>query len=159
MHGIEQAKADVALLERLKGAADRVAELTTLQGNIIAEQDLIHDRAAKARQDAAFAKFSTVDITDKHPDENVMRTSFEISYTVSTWDGRQTNPKRVTSMGLTCLPDDLIGYLIEKHPHKIPAKIARLAADPYDAFDRYFVGLGRGHLIGNAYDTQRAAQA
>jgi hypothetical protein len=157
MHGIEQAKADVALLERLNGAAHRLAALNTLQASIITEQGLIHERAAKARQEAAFAKFTTVDITDKYPDESVIRSSFEVSYTTSYWDGRQSVPKRVTMAGLMCLPDDLLGYLIEKHPSKIPAKIANLAADPYDAFNRYFVGVGRGHLIGNAYDTERKA--
>lgn len=157
MHGIEQAKADVALLNRLNGAAARIVALITLQASIIAEQGLIHDRAAKARQDAMFAKFSTVDITDKYPDENVIRSSFEISYTVSSWDGRQTNAKRVTSAGLLSLPEGLLECLIERHPSKIPAKIAQLAADPYDAFDRYFVGMSRGHLIGNTYDTERNA--
>lgn len=157
MHGIEQAKADVALLDRLNGAADRLAALSTLQANIIVEQGLIHERAAKARQDAAFAKFSTVDISDKYPEENVIRSSFEVSYTVKSWDGRQELPKRVTMTGLLCLPEGLLEYLIVKHPSKIPAKIAQLAADPYDAFERYFVGMSRGHLIATAYDTERKA--
>ncbi|MEG8057924.1 hypothetical protein [Sphingomonas faeni] len=159
MHGIEQAKADIALLDRLNGAADRLAALTTLQADIIAQQGLIYEQAAKARQDAAFAKFSTVDITDKTQDEHVIRSSFEVSYTTSSWDGRQSVPKRVTMVGLLSMPDDLLGYLIERHPGKIPAKIAQLAADPYEAFERYFIGMKRGHLIGNAYDTNRAAQA
>lgn len=157
MHGIEQAKADVALRARLDDAPTRLAALTTLQADIIAQQGLIHDRAVRARQDAAFAKFSTVDITDKTPEESVIRTSYEVSYTISAWDGRQSNPKRVTSTGLLCLPDDLLAYLIEKHPGKIPAKIANLAADPYDAFERYFVGMSRGHLISTTYDTERKA--
>lgn len=157
MQGIEKAKADVALLNRLNSAADRLAALTTLQANIIIEQGLIHDRAAKARQDAAFAKYSSVDISDKYPDENVIRSSFEISYTVSSWNGRESVPKRVTSTGLLCLPDDLLAYLIEKHPSKIPAKIAQLAADPYDAFDRYFVGMKRGSLSVTTYDIERKA--
>jgi hypothetical protein len=159
MQGIVQAQADIALLERLHGAADRLAALTTLQADVIAQQGLIYEQAAKGRQELAFAKFSTVDITDKTPDENVIRSSFEVSYTVSSWDGRQSNLKRVTMTGLMSLPDDLLGYLIVRHPHKIPTKIAQLAADPYEAFERYFIGMKRGHLIGNAYDTQRTAQA
>jgi hypothetical protein len=155
MHGIEQAKADGALLDRLNGAADRLATLSTLQANIIVEQGLIHERAAKARQDTAFAKFTAVDVIDKYPDESVIRSTFQVTYTTYYWDGRQSVPKQVTMTGLQSLPDDLLGYLIEKHPSKIPAKIAALAADPYDAFDRYFVGVGRGYLIGNAYDTER----
>lgn len=157
MHGIEQAKADVALRARLEDAPNRLASLTTLQTDIIAHQGLIRERAAQAMQDTMFAKFSTVDISDRFPDESVIRSSFQISYTVSAWNGRESVSKLVTSMGLSCLPDGLLGYLIEKHPHKIPAKIANLAADPYDAFNRYFVGLGRGYLIGTTYDTERKA--
>jgi hypothetical protein len=157
MQGIEQAKADVALLERLNGAADKLASLTTLQADIIVQQGLIHDRAAKARQDAMFAKFSTVDIRDRDSGNHVIGSSFQISYTVSAWNGRESVSKLVTSTGLTCLPDGLLEYLIEMHPSKIPAKIANLAADPYDAFNRYFVGLGRGYLIGTTYDTERKA--
>lgn len=155
MHGIVQAQADMVLLDRLNGAADRLATLTALQADIVAQQGLIHDRAAKARQDAMFAKFSTVDISDKYPEENVIRSSFTVTYTISSWNGRESVPKQVTSVGLLCLPDNLLAYLIEKHPSKIPAKIANLAADPYDAFERYFVGMSRGHLLATTYDTER----
>jgi hypothetical protein len=51
--------------------------------------------------------------------------------------------------GFGALPPAVLDYLIEKCPERIPAKIMALAPDnPRQAFNRYFMGLKRGCLVG-----------
>lgn len=75
----EEAQADTALLARLNGAADRLATATIEIAMHIEGQRLYDEQQMQARQDALFAKFSTVDISDKYPDENVCSASITVS--------------------------------------------------------------------------------
>jgi hypothetical protein len=144
---LEIALADVALLERLKSAQDRVARLTAEQEKATKARDKALAAEAKAHQDARFAGLVDVQITDKTPEENVVRSLFVITYSRPTWDGRTSRVTQHERSSFGSLPPEVLDYIIEKRPELIPAKIMALAPDsPRDAFRRYFVSTRRGFV-------------
>jgi hypothetical protein len=146
---LNEANADLALLERLKSAADRVKRLTAEQDKATKSRDKAVAAEAKAADDARFAGISDVQVTCNTPDEHVVRSSFTINYVRLTWNGYLTAPMEHSVTGFGCLPPDVLDYLIERRPDRIPAKIMALAPDsPREAFRRYFASLRRGHIIG-----------
>jgi hypothetical protein len=147
---LDVAHEDVALLERLKSAQDRVNRLTTDQAKATKERDRALAAEAKAAKASRFAHISDVRITE-YPEtmrEHVLRSSWTIHWTSPTWDGFASLPKQ-HSIGLTACPPDVLDYLIEQHPERIPAKITALAPEnPREAFRLYSQGLKRGWLRG-----------
>jgi hypothetical protein len=140
---------DVALLERLKSAKDRVTRLTAEQEKVTKERDRALAAEAKAADAARFAGISDVSVTDGSPNENVLRSDFTITYTKPYWDGRETRQKQQSATSFGSLPADVLAYLMDKRPDLIPAKIMALAPDdPKAAFGCYFVSLKRGHVAG-----------
>lgn len=117
-------------------------------------------RAAQEKldNDARFAGLSGITVTDKTPDETTLRSSFEITYVSLIYDmyANASLPFPSTVVGFDALPEHVLAYLLERHPEQIPAKIIRLAANPADALNRFFMGLKRGYLTANDYDVRRA---
>lgn len=117
-------------------------------------------RAAQEKldNDARFAGLSGITVTDKTPDETTLRSSFEITYVSLIYDmyANASLPVPSTVVGFDALPEHVLAYLLERHPEQIPAKIIRLAANPADALNRFFMGLKRGYLTANDYDVRRA---
>jgi hypothetical protein len=142
---------DFALLERLKSATDRVKRLTAEQEKAIKERDKALAAEAKAAEASRFADIREVTVTE-HPEtvrEHVLRANYTIKYVRLTWDGRTSAPAQRSADGFSALPSDVMDYLIERRPERIPAKIMALAPDrPRDAFNRYFASLRRGHVAG-----------
>ena len=105
----------------------------------------------KSRSSARFAGITDVLVTE-NPEtqrEHVLRASFTIHWTKPTWDGRTSRPMEHSIVGFSALPPDVLDYIIESCPERIPAKIMALAPDyPREAFRTYFAGLKRGCLIG-----------
>jgi hypothetical protein len=144
---LEAARADMALLERLKSAADRVSRLSAEHDKATAALNAAKVREAKAKEDARFAGIEHLAIDDTSPDANLVRSNFKISYARPTWDGRATVPRHHTASGFSLLDRDVLSYIIERCPERIPHKIMALAPDnPRLAFDRYFVSLRRGYV-------------
>lgn len=144
---LEAAREDMALLERLKSAADRVTRLSVEQDKKLAAHRAALAAEAEAKVDARFAGISDVDVTDSTPMETVLRSSFQISFIRPVWDGYRTAPKRHSANGFGVLPPEVLDYLITRCPERIPAKIMALAPDsPREAFNRYFVGVRRGYI-------------
>lgn len=147
---LDAALEDVALLERLKSAADRVSRLTAEKEKAIKARDKALSAEAKAAEENHFARISDVDVTE-HPEtvpENVIRSSFTITYTRLTWDGWASRPAQHSVTGFGILPPDVLEYLIERRPERIPPKIMALAPDnPRDAFRRYFSSQRRGFIL------------
>jgi hypothetical protein len=143
-----EARADVAMLERLKSANDRVARLTAEQEKAIKARDKVLAAETKANDERRFASISNVSVTDgKTAAENVVRSTFTITYSKPAFDGRSTRVREHTCEGFGPLPPEVLDYIIEKRPDLIPAKIMALAPDsPRDAFRRYFVALRRGYV-------------
>lgn len=156
MNALVAAKADAETYERLAAAADLVRRLTIEQDAAVAAAAIVTAAQAKAATAARFSTMRDIRVTDAKPDEHVLGTAFEITYTQVAWNGYVSAPQATTVAGFGLLPRLVLDYLIEQHPARIPVKITRLAADPYDAFDRYFVGMKRGSLSASAYDFQGA---
>ena len=148
---LEAAREDVALLERLKSAQDRVNRLTAEQAKAVREHDKALAAEAKAAKAARFASISNVLVTE-HPDtvrEHALRASFTITWTQPVWDGRASIPTQHSIGGFSALPSHVFEYIMENCPDRIPAKIMALAPDnPREAFGRYFRGLKRGCIVG-----------
>ena len=148
-HELEDARADVAMLERLKSAVDREKRLSTEQGKAIATRDRALAAEAQAQELARFAGISSVRVTNDTPDENVLRASFTIEYTKPRWNMYETVATAYSTVGFGTLPPEILDYLIEKRPGLIPADIQALAPDnPREAFGRYFVSKRRGYIVG-----------
>jgi hypothetical protein len=145
---LELARDDVALLERLKSATDRVARLTGELEKVTTARSKALAAEAKANDERRFAAISNVSVTDgKTAAENVVRSTFTITYSRPAFDGRSTRVREHTCEGFGPLPPEVLDYIIEKRPDLIPAKIMALAPDsPRDAFRRYFVALRRGYV-------------
>jgi len=146
---LEQAKADVALLQRLK---DAEANAKRLAGELRAAQDELSTaiaEATEAKREAEFAKFKDITVTEEQGNgSSVLHSSFTIVVTALSFDGA-THEEQRTYIGFGQLPGDALSYLIEKRPDRIPASITALSPnDPYEAFDTYFAGLRRGYLLG-----------
>ena len=145
---LEEARKDNALFNRLRGAAERVEELTAAHGRALAEQARVEAAAAAVAHAARFVGLSDIQVTrGGAADENLVRVSFAISYTVTRdhGDGWPT-PKRHTMRGFRALDPAVFGFLIEEHPERIPAEIMALApGNPWGAFDEYFSALRRGY--------------
>jgi hypothetical protein len=146
---LDVAREDLALLERLKSAHDRVNRLTTEREKAIKERDRALAAEAKAVKAKRFAGITDLRVSETHTGEHVLRSSWTIQWTKPAWDGRATLPRQHSCEGFGGLPTDVFDYLIEERSDLIPAKI--MALDPSDArkaFHRYFLGLRRGCLIG-----------
>ena len=143
------AQEDVALLERLKSATDRVARLTADQEKASKARDKALAVEAKEQDAARFAGLSNVAVTESPETirESVLRSAWTIRYSKPTWNGR-TNPLREHSANsFGSLEPAVLAYLMDKRPDLIPAKIMALAPDnPKQAFGRYFVSCKRGYV-------------
>lgn len=147
---LEQAHADIALLERLKSATGRVSRLTTELEKAKAARTKALTAEAKANDERRFASISNVSVSAGDTEnENVLRSTFTINYSRPAWDGRTTRVREHSTVGFGALPPEVLDYIIEKRPELIPAKIIALAPDsPRDAFRRYFVSMRRGFVLG-----------
>lgn len=146
---LDDARADVALLERLKSATDRVARLTAEHQKATAARAKALAAEAKANDERRFAGISDVSVAvhPKTTGENVVRTNWTITYTSPAWDGRVTRLMEHSVESFGALRPEVLDYIIEKRPDLIPSKIMALAPDsPRDAFRRYFVSVRRGYV-------------
>jgi hypothetical protein len=155
---LEEARQDVALLLRLKGAEDRVKRLIpeyekALAADEKAEAAKVEAAAAEeqAARDARFAGLRDLIITEAADKlgSGVLSSRFRIKYTRDAWvsDANATLPQAVNKSGFAALDANVFAWIVEKHPEKVPASIMTLAPhDIGEAFHRYFVGLQRGYL-------------
>lgn len=145
---IDQSRADVDLLERLTKASTNLSDLLVRRIALTAINDAEVAAQSKAAYDARFSGLSAITVVDKTPDESVIRSSFEITYTSLAYDmySNESLPVQKSALGFGGLPSNVLAYLIERHPSQVPSKIGCLAPNPEDAFALYFVGLQRGHM-------------
>jgi hypothetical protein len=146
---LEEARTDLALLERLKSANDRVTRLTAEQDKATKSRDKALAAQAKAEKEARFAGISDVHVSESPETmrENIIRSAFSITYTKPTWNGRSNPPTRHSAASFGTLPPEILSYLMDVRPDLIPAKIMALSSDsPREAFRRYFASCRRGYL-------------
>lgn len=143
------AQADADLLERLKSAGDRLKRLTAEHDKAAADHRKAVASEAKAAEANRFAGISNIRVAESPNSlgENVVRSSWTISYTKPAWDGYVTAPREHSVDGFSVLPSDVLDCIIEKCPERIPAKIMALAPDDAgEAFGRYFLAMKRGYV-------------
>lgn len=147
------AKADVALLNRLKEAEanlPRIAdELEQAQKNLVT---LLNDEQRDKRL-ASYAGIKTVTITDKTPGENVLGSTFAVTVIRNRFDhdiGANAEQQE-DYVGFGIVPAEVLAYIVDKQPPILPAKILDLApGNPAEAFDRFMVSKRRGYVVGAA---------
>lgn len=144
------------MFQRLKLAAARIPLLSTERDALAATAAAMAKEQAEAASNARFIGLHSVTVTDKTPNESALGSSYQVDYVVDGYDlyAGSNGPVTNSIMGFSGLPHNVLAFLIERAPQNIPDKIARLAADPGDAFARYFVGMQRGMLTGSAYDLE-----
>ncbi len=159
---LEAAKADAALLTRLKAAQSLVKTLEAALPEALAAHEAEQETQAKAEQaaaeaeriaalDAQFAGLSDLIITEV-PDaksSSVLSTSFQIGWTRPVWnsDANATLPEPTAIWGFAALEPRVLAWIVTRHPDKIPASIMALApGNVEEALDSYFAGLRRGFL-------------
>lgn len=147
---LEEAHQDAAMWQRLTGAADRVKSLTAEYTKAKSAYDTAEAAKAKAAHEAQFAGLRNLRITEiPGKGDSVMHSAFHITYTRDAWDGWNNVPQTVScTRGFGALERNVLAWIIQRHPEKIPASITDLAPDIDAAFNRYFVGLQRGYLAG-----------
>lgn len=146
---LEETQKDLALLERLKSAPDRAKRLIVEQEKALIANDKAIAALASAEKDARFNGIKDLIVVDRTPDLAVMRSTFEITFTSPVFDmySQRSEPKSQTFNCFAALPDNVLAYLLEVHPSKLPNKITSIyPGDPKIAFERYFRGLQRGYL-------------
>lgn len=159
---LEEAKADLALAQRIQTAPDRVKTLTPLyekalrayesaKAKMQANDAALRAAAEKALADARFAGLSDLCIEERVDIKNphVLKNTYVISWTHPVWgaEENETLPAPCTAKGFGFLPPDVLAWIIERHPEKVPASIMDLApGDVEAALTRYFIALRRGYL-------------
>lgn len=149
---LEAAKADLALYERLTSAADRVKALTAAFDKARTAQAKADEAAAKEAAEARFNGLSNIRVTGSG-DGSVLSQQYLISWTAPVYDmySMTAIPQPVPERpGFETIPDNVLAFLIEKHPEEIPAAIMALAPDdPAAAMAEYFRARQRGYVKGN----------
>ncbi len=150
---LHAAKADIALLQRLKDAeinAKRLArELKDTQQDLATALANEHD----AKQKAAFANIRKMAITPSAPvgDANpgLLKMTFAVTYETLSYDysTRQNVWKAASAFGINYLQAAELAYLTEAKPEIIPQRIMDLApGKPAEAVSRYIQAVSRGYL-------------
>ena len=148
---LDEARQDVAMLEKLKSAQDRLNRLTAEQSKAIAQCDKAIAAEEKAQADSRFVGLRDIRVIETRPGEHVLRAGFTVTYTRMAWDmdAQQSVPRGESVNGFPAVPSNVLAFLIERHPERIPAKIMDLApGNPGVAFNCYFRALSRGYIAG-----------
>jgi membrane-bound lytic murein transglycosylase len=146
---VEQARADAALLRRLKAAEANEKRLTAdLRA---AQEELAEANATQiaAESEARFSLFRDITVVEKEPKEGpgIQHMQYEITLTQMRWDGRESQAIPQVYRGWDTLPEHALEYLIEKFPERVPSSIRALNPDDLgNAFGRYFGAKRRGFM-------------
>jgi len=143
---LEEAQADVALLDRLKGAQDRVKRVTSEITALNRQLTKSEAEAAKAAREATRARIRDLEINRTGQGDG-LHASYTITYKAQAWNGFSSEWCEHSAAGFSTLEPEVMAYILEFVPEKLPTFIADLApGDPHGAMDRYLNGLQRGFL-------------
>ena len=145
------AKADVALLQRLKDAEANVNRLEAAIATAQTEMATALADECEAKRQEAFARIRHMKVTANAPSDDpqagILSVKFAVTYEVIAYDSstRQNLWRPASAANINCLPMEALAYLTEAEPGLIPAAIMALAPDsPVDAVRSYIHGL-RGY--------------
>lgn len=143
---LEQAEADLALLQRLTAAEANAKRLRSELANAKADLTKATAAAEAAEREALLAPFQGITV-EESGDGHILHKQFLIHVTRNEFDGIEERPRTRTFHGFGALPIEAWSYLIERKPEQIPGSIMALAPDdPWLAFDRYIDAKRRGYL-------------
>ncbi len=150
---LEEARRDADMWQRLKGAEDRAKRLKGEYDKAKAEHDAAEGEKAKAAEEARYAGLRGLTITEvpSATSPNVLSSRFHITYTRDAWDAlaHASLPETVSKASFGALDDNIVSWMLARHPEKLPASILALApGDASEALACYFAGLRRGYLKG-----------
>ena len=150
---LEGARADVALLQRLKDAQANAKRLTL---ELQATQEVLASALAderNAKLEAEFANIRKMAISTSVPPEDrtagVLKTTFAVTYETLSYDyqTRQNVWRTVSAPGINYLQARELAYLTQAKPELIPQCIVDLApGQPAEAVSRYIQAMSRGYL-------------
>ncbi|AJA08483.1 hypothetical protein SKP52_07820 [Sphingopyxis fribergensis] len=149
---LEAAKADLAQWERLTSAADRLKALTVSFDQARIAQAKADEAAAKEAAEARFKGLTNIRVTSSGGG-GVLSQQFLIRWTAPVYDmySMAAVPQPHERPGFETIPDNVLAFLIERHPEEIPAAIMALApGDPAAAMSEYFRARQRGYVKGTA---------
>lgn len=148
---LDDARADVALLLRLKNAEKDAARIA---GELAVAQDALVNAnvdaltAIRAAEFGNLRSLSVEALANEGGNSSALGYSYIIRYERLTYDNRSNaNHWKVHSVnGFRALEPDVFRYLMLANPHTIPASIMALAPGDADAaMKAYFIALQRGY--------------
>ncbi|MAM38501.1 MAG: hypothetical protein CL949_08350 [Erythrobacter sp.] len=150
---LAEAEADLALAERLATAKERVAKLSKEVAAAEAEALRVQALRAAEAAEARFANISDVKVTSTA--SKAGDTLQHLLFTI-TWRGPRYDMWSGTSpivgwqvVGFRAVPENVLAYLVEKAPDRIPSEIMALAPNsPAQAMETYLAGKRRGYFRG-----------
>lgn len=149
---LDNARADVALLLRLKNAEQ---DAKRIAGELAVAQDALMNAnvdALTAIRDAEFANLRSISVATTYPSGSMpsaISARYAVTYERLTYDNqsRQNVWKLHTVNGFSGLPSEVMRYLMMARPDAIPAIIIALApGDAEAAMDAYFLAMRRGYM-------------
>ncbi|WP_226660582.1 hypothetical protein [Alteriqipengyuania lutimaris] len=148
---LAEAEADLALAERIATAKERVAKLTKELAE--AEEEALRAEARRAAEaaDARLANITDVQVTSapSKSGNTLQHLLFTITWRAPRYDMRSgTSPvSRWEVVGFHAVPENVLAYLVEKAPDRIPPEIMALAPNsPARAMEAYLAGKRRGYF-------------
>lgn len=150
---LADAKADLVLWERLTSAADRVKALVASYDKAKAAQAKADEAAAKEAAEARFAGLSDLRVIKGGDGHLLSPSTWRIAWTQPVYDmySGTSIPETLGRNGFRALPDNVLAFLIEKHPEQVPAEIMALApGDAAEAMTEYFRACERGYTKAGA---------
>lgn len=151
---LADAKADLAQWERLTSAADRMKALVASYDKAKAAQAKADETAAKEAAEARFKGLSDLRVIKDGLGGHLLAPStWRITWTQPVHDmySGESIPETQGCNGFRGLPNNVLAFLIERHPEQVPAEIMALRpGDPEEAMAEYFRSVKRGYVRGSA---------
>lgn len=146
------AEADVALLQRLKGAEPTALRLRDELADAQSKLSLAMTNAVTEQRKALYSNFKDIRVSvaiGEGQSNNALSNRYTITITRMAYDSRTRQSDWVDTVteGFGALDADARGYLMEVRPDALPAIIMDLApGDPATAMGLYYRGMQRGFI-------------
>lgn len=147
------ARADLELYKRLMASEALVAQLETTEAEYTRDLEKVVAKEAAEDKRERKAAYRNLTVTTTNGDRGVLGAVYRIAWETPTYDYMTGDSPwtRRTAHSFSTLDDGVYGYMMEFCPDAIPALIMALApGNPEQAMERYFVGMKRGWVSGEA---------
>lgn len=149
---LEAAQKDLARFKQLQAAEKRVEQLTADYEKARARQDREDAAALAAVKEARFAGLSDIRV---HPASDKLLGSELYANHRVTWRAPKYDPRSGSTpvgqheaFGLLALPENVLAFLVERHPEQIPAAIMEFApGNPWGALEALYATRRRGYAV------------